>query len=129
MPNFICVRCKNDKPEEEFYFCKTVFRGGAPKRQSYCKACNAEETLARQRKNKKQAVDYAGGSCVICGYNKCLDALQFHHLDPNKKEFGVGSKHLRSFKNIKAEIDKCILLCSRCHVEVHAGVSEPPSKR
>lgn len=68
---------------------------------------------------KERAVTYKGGACIRCGYNKCLAALEFHHIDPTTKE--VLGKELRSktWEVIKAEIDKCILLCSNCHKEEH----------
>lgn len=74
---------------------------------------NRKEWTARE---KQKAVDYLGGQCKICGYKKCLAALDFHHLDPSKKE---GIKDYRSFENNKSELDKCILLCCRCHRELH----------
>lgn len=77
----------------------------------------------RQRKNrraKKQAlVDYLGGKCSMCGYDKCLGALEFHHLDPNEKEFSVALIKDKSLDELKQEADKCILVCSNCHKEIH----------
>ena len=104
MPDFLCVRCKHQKPEEEFYFCKKALRQGKPKRQSYCRSCNSEATLERQKNNKRHAVAYKGGSCVICGYKRCIEALQFHHVDPKEKDFGIGGAHLKRFENIKEEL-------------------------
>ena len=71
------------------------------------------------RKNVKlKCIEYLGGKCVICGYDKCTRSLDFHHLDPNEKEFTIsgGSK---SFNFLKAELDKCILVCRNCHGEIH----------
>jgi predicted HNH restriction endonuclease len=114
-----CKRCKCEKDYTEFY----------PRRDSvysYCKQCSAEITIERQRKNKKQAIDYLGGKCRICGYDKCQQALQFHHKDPKEKDFEIGKSHGKVFKNIKDELDKCILLCSNCHIEVHSGYALVP---
>lgn len=61
-----------------------------------------------------------GGKCSYCGYDKCLDALQFHHLDPTEKEFHLGQGRGKKLETIKAELDKCVLLCSNCHIEEHA---------
>ena len=65
---------------------------------------------------------HIGGKCSICGYNKYYGALEFHHLDPNIKENGK-----QAITNIKKEflyeeLDKCVLLCSNCHREVHANL-------
>lgn len=69
-------------------------------------------------KAKKQLVEYKGGECERCGYNKCIDALEFHHRDPNEKDFTISGKSW-SFERLKNEVDKCILLCSNCHKETH----------
>ncbi len=80
---------------------------------------------------KALALEYKGGRCVICGYCACPAALEFHHVDPETKEFGAAS--IRGMldggftERVKAELDKCILLCANCHREVHAGFRTPPS--
>ena len=76
-------------------------------------------------KMKQKAVEYKGGKCQVCGYNKCIQALQFHHLDPTHKDFSIA--HVtRSWEGIKKEIDKCILVCGNCHVEIHNGLIKCP---
>lgn len=71
------------------------------------------------RKRKKiELVEYKGGCCVKCGYNKSVNVLQFHHLDPSEKDFTIGGKSF-SFERLKAEVDKCILVCANCHIEIH----------
>jgi len=73
------------------------------------------------------AIEYKGGRCSICGYKRCQRSLSLHHLDPKKKDFGLSSKGLtRSWERIKKEIDKCILLCANCHMEVHEGITQLP---
>lgn len=69
---------------------------------------------------KKQAVKLLGGKCSICGYNKCIDALEFHHKNPNEKEFKIGSGNTMSWKEYKNEVSKCMLVCSNCHKEIHS---------
>jgi hypothetical protein len=73
---------------------------------------------------KQKAVDYKGGKCEICHYNKCLAAMDFHHRNPVEKNgYGTGAlKSHRTFEKNKPELDKCILVCVRCHREIHAGV-------
>jgi hypothetical protein len=71
------------------------------------------------RKRKKiELVKYKGGKCERCGYDKCMDALSFHHLDPSQKDFGISRKSY-SIERLKKEVDKCILVCSNCHIELH----------
>lgn len=96
----------------------------------YCYDCSGESTRLDNstrkhqktilRNNmKKQAVKLLGGKCCICGYDKCIDALEFHHRDPSIKEFKLGSGNTMSWKEYKAEALKCMLVCSNCHKEIH----------
>lgn len=71
---------------------------------------------------KKQLVEYKGNKCEICGYNKCVGALQFHHLDSSKKDFDLSAKYNGGKINMEEmykEVDKCQLLCANCHAEQH----------
>ena len=77
-----------------------------------------------RRKTKQRMVNAFGGKCGICDYNKCNAALEFHHLNPDEKEFGFGS--IRSWEKAVIEVRKCVLLCSNCHVEVHNGITQIP---
>ncbi len=75
------------------------------------------------------AREYKGNKCVLCGYNKCPRALSFHHVNPKSKSFGLSVKGLtRSWDKIKAELDKCVLICANCHMEVHDGISQLPKE-
>jgi hypothetical protein len=70
-----------------------------------------------RRKLKSRAVKHKGGACCICGYDKSLDALQFHHTDKNQKDFALSRAY--SWEVIVQELEKCILVCSNCHHEIH----------
>ncbi len=86
---------------------------------------NSESVMRTQRKKKMIAVEAFGGKCCLCGYHKCLDALEFHHLEKSEKEEKPSYVILRwSFKRAKKELDKCILVCSNCHREIHAAERE-----
>lgn len=90
-----------------------------------CKKCRSESTQKRRDKVKLLSIEYKGGKCEICGYNKCPDALEFHHIDSTQKDFGIGEKgYTKSFESIKTELDKCMLLCCRCHREIHYKLRE-----
>jgi predicted HNH restriction endonuclease len=81
----------------------------------------------RREKVRLMAVNYKGGRCQVCRYDRCLEALEFHHLDSTKKDFGISKKgYTRSWEKVKAEADKCVLLCANCHREVHAGILQLP---
>lgn len=71
----------------------------------------------RSREMKIEGIKLKGGKCEKCGYNKCPAALQFHHLDPNIKDFTLAS--CKSKPAFFREIEKCILLCANCHAEEH----------
>ena len=94
-------------------------RDGHPHR---CRKCSVDAVRKRRNELKIMAVAYKGGKCQNpeCGYDKCVDALEFHHL--GNKEFAISSGNTKSWEKIKKEIDKCLLLCSNCHKEVHAGI-------
>ena len=115
-----CPCCKNNLPLNAFYA-----RRGKDGSSVYCKECTSNQTLKRQRELKEQAIQYKGGKCSVCDYNKYQGALEFHHLDPSKKDFSISQVRNTSFNDkIKAELDKCVLLCANCHREVHAGLIE-----
>ena len=106
-----CPSCKISKPLPEFYT--------STKSSSFCKACIKISGKNRQRIAKQKAVDYKGGCCSNCGYDKSLAALEFHHIDPATKDSDWNNyKRVFSDKYIK-ELDKCVLLCSNCHRELH----------
>lgn len=72
---------------------------------------------------KLKAIEYKGGKCVCCGYDKCYAALVFHHRDPEEKEMSWGHLRKRNWEFIKLELDKCDLMCHNCHVEKHFDAS------
>lgn len=72
-----------------------------------------------RKRNKERAVEYKGGKCEKCGYEKCTSALEFHHLEPKEKDFSPSQNMNMAWDKIKVEIDKCILVCSNCHREIH----------
>src|SRR5262249_39229055 len=87
--------------------------------QPYCKSCFNARAHQRQKQIKRQCVEYKGGCCSLCGYNRCMKALEFHHLDSEAKEREISEMKSRSFERLKPELDKCILVCSNCHREIH----------
>jgi 5-methylcytosine-specific restriction endonuclease McrA len=96
------------------------------KRGSYrCKKCRTCNVQKRRKVVKSLLVQDAGGKCSLCGYDKCQEALQFHHIDPKTKEFGIAEKgHSLAFDRMLVESKKCILLCANCHAEVEWNVTK-----
>ena len=74
---------------------------------------------ALREKKKALMVKEHGGKCQRCGYKKCLRALQFHHIDPIKKDFHFSQGKDLKLSSIKKELEKCELLCANCHAEEH----------
>lgn len=76
-----------------------------------------------RRRSKRRAVETMGGACGRCGFHESIEALEFHHLDPASKEFGIGTDGIpRSWRRVQAELAKCVLLCANCHRETHADL-------
>jgi len=88
--------------------------------------------LQRKRRNtrKEWYVDVLGGKCLICGYERCKSALEPHHVLGGTKDISIKNTPMakRSLRFIREEIKKCVLLCCRCHREVHAGLAVVPSQ-
>lgn len=84
---------------------------------------------AWRKNSKKRIIESMGGSCVICGYNKCQSGLALHHLDPKSKDFGLGAvrANIKSWNKIAEELKKCILVCHNCHSEIHENLIKIPS--
>lgn len=98
-----------------------------------CKNCHRKiHELKRETINpeiKVKMLDHLKShSCEKCGYSKCLSALEFHHLDNSTKLFNLSDATI-SLKGmvvggeitdtVKAELDKCVVLCAQCHSEEH----------
>jgi hypothetical protein len=81
-----------------------------------CNSCSAN----RQRvKMKQRCVDYKGGKCQCCGYDRSLRSLTFHHRNADEKEFTLAGKMSWAWSKLARELDKCDLLCANCHYEIH----------
>lgn len=90
-----------------------------------CKKCSLYKSRNSRRRFKQDCIDFLGGRCSICSYNKCPDALEFHHIVPGKKDFSI-SKFPGTIITDKVieELSKCRLLCSNCHRELHYSITE-----
>lgn len=96
---------------------ETVHVIDAGKKYFRCRVCRVEAVDRRRKLVKQKAVDLLGGKCEKCGYNHYIGALEFHHKDPNHKDFEITSS--LSWDRIEAEVLKCTLLCANCHREEH----------
>lgn len=123
----VCSWCKTEKPYSEFYSNKGTKDGFG----SWCKECDKREKRKSRNERRKKLVSKFGNKCQICGYDRYIGALEFHHLEPEKKDpsFSEGFDSGRSLKILIKEAKKCILVCANCHREEHAGVSKRQRKR
>jgi 5-methylcytosine-specific restriction endonuclease McrA len=81
--------------------------------------------VKRRKKVRLKAIEALGGKCMRCGYNKCMDALEFHHKNPTDKDFCISGKgYCRSWEKVSKELEKCDLLCANCHRELHAELDK-----
>jgi len=110
-----CNSCGIVKPLDSFYIQNDRKAGFHE-----CKNCLKERQKRRVEAHKRRAIDFLGGKCVKCGYSECLAALDFHHLDPNTKEFNLNCGR-RSWSDIEQELKKCVLLCANCHRKEHTS--------
>ncbi len=92
-----------------------------------CKRCRSAAVARHRRTVKQKLVNEAGDACVLCGYDRWIGALHFHHIEPSAKEFHIAHRgHSRSLARSRAEIRKCALLCANCHAEVEGGFATLP---
>lgn len=75
----------------------------------------------KREQRKAEIVEILGGACQLCGYNKTVRNLTFHHL--RDKEFSLSSRSFQfSMNKIVGELKKCVLVCHNCHGEIHEGI-------
>lgn len=123
---FCSIRCHNISQGQALWadvrvcgICGRKFRRPKGSNNKYCSPeCGAK---ARQTGNGQEyrALLKSGG-CVMCGYNECSAALDFHHVDGKNETIST----LKGLRGIKREIEKhpIIVLCANCHRELHAGL-------
>jgi len=87
---------------------------------------STEAVVKARQKRKLDLVYIHGGKCVLCGYDKCIGALQFHHINPEEKLYQLSSGNCYGWEKDVEESKKCILLCANCHIELH---NEPELNR
>ena len=102
------------------------YANGGGRYRWQCKRCIGEAVTRRHQKMRRTLIAEAGGACVLCGYDRCVFSLHFHHVDPATKSFQMTVAVGRSLAAFRAEARKCVLLCANCHGEVEAGMVQSP---
>lgn len=125
--NKFSLKTKNKsfiQSKQLFYKCKcgetdpNYFYGN---KKQICSKCQNKYNTLKARQNKIQGVEYLGGKCKKCGFDKYMSALDFHHINELEKDIKFKSSRQWSWNKLRQELDKCILLCSNCHRGVHSG--------
>lgn len=103
-----------------------------PEKRTYADRAeyNKQAVAKRRRKIKEMLVEYKGGRCMICGYDRYAGAFDLHHIGDSPKSFGLSMNGItRSWEKTKREADKCVLLCANCHREIHGGFTQLPKRK
>jgi hypothetical protein len=130
----ICITCKEEKTSSEY----RKDSGRKDGLQPWCKVCarqyhksayteryrsKVQERNSKRFHKARQWLDAykAHHSCTKCGEKEAV-CLEFHHTDPDTKDFTIATNKNRSMEAIKEEVDKCIVVCRNCHAKIHAGI-------
>ena len=107
-------------PEKICPICEKKFRpkNAAANQRTCCYECMPDGIQLTRGGFLAKLKESRGGRCVRCGYDKCIKALEFHHLDPSQKDFTISNENFKLLDAVK-ESKKCILICSNCHKELH----------
>ena len=113
------VVLNNFRNAKKTFICQTCGRSYTVKtRNLECISCRNKKS---RKERKAKAYELLGNKCLVCGYNNCLEALDLHHVNEDDKKFTFDRSWGLSWEDIEKEIKKCVLLCCRCHRELHAG--------
>lgn len=89
---------------------------------SRTKGERVDAVLDCRRRAKLRLIKCFGGGCGICGYNRSIRNLVFHHINPAEKMSSFGQFQSLAWRKVVAEATKCVMLCHNCHGEVHDGL-------
>lgn len=111
----LCKICNTPIPVTRSIYCSNKCKSKLQSNANY------KNQQSRGKIRKQAMIDKMGGKCSLCGYSKCLGALEFHHVDPSTKEFGLDCRRFSNTSQEKLDIEaaKCIIVCSNCHAEIH----------
>lgn len=64
---------------------------------------------------RRMVIDAKNRPCADCGIQYHRSVMEFDHLPEFTKNFGLSWWSAHSRKEIRAELDKCEVVCSNCH--------------
>lgn len=111
---------QNELSEKKCILCNKIMFRKKERKGKLCWTCTNRKSRSDKIEKIKQIV---GDSCWFCGYSKCWQAMDFHHVNPEDKLFPLSTREMQfSWERIKEELKKCALVCSCCHREIHCGL-------
>lgn len=108
----VCSRCKQEKDESEFYQRKNRSSGLTSMCTLEYMKEKRDTLMIKINKYKEDR------GCANCG-EKRFYLLDFHHRNPDEKEFIISHHTRKTYENLLPEIEKCEVLCANCHREYH----------
>jgi hypothetical protein len=116
-----CIVCKSKLSGQKKMYCSNACKQKHHYDKIKFQTNTYHSQTIRSLKRKIELIKMRGNGCQICGYNKNIAALEFHHRDSNQKESRLDARILsnRTWAFILTEFEKCDLLCSNCHKEIH----------
>ena len=107
---YLCRECGETDPDKFYKYRKRL-----------CAACDNVRVKQKAADHRQKVIDYLGGECIACGYNRFNCSLDVHHRDPSTKDPGFSNMRYWSWERTTKELENCVLLCKNCHAAVHAG--------
>lgn len=113
---------KDRKLREEL--CLECKKPNTSAKGNYCNTCNIKKRISSRANVVYGAL---GTACWLCKYDKgdaARSILEFHHVDPKTKKLSLSTRELVGYtwEQVREELQKCVMLCCRCHREHHAGI-------
>ena len=95
--------------------------GGKPKADGTPEQIKQRAAQKRSRDKKRKQYDAMMRQhwCSVCGKND-HEVLEWHHVNPAEKSFGIGSSTCRREEVVRLEMARCVVMCRNCHKIFHA---------
>lgn len=89
---------------------------------------NSQCVINHIKKRKSDLIKVFHSKCCICGFDSYQEALDFHHVNPEEKSFGLTDSNAvtKALDKQLEELKKCVLVCVNCHRGIHAGYINLP---
>ena len=90
----------------------------------YSQNSNSKDVVNFIQRRKADLKSVFHSKCCLCGFSEVQTALEFHHVNPQEKDFGIcqSNAQTKALEKQLEEMKKCILVCSNCHRGIHEGI-------